>query len=317
MPQPSQGDVHVDAALTNISVAYIQQEDHFVAGRVFPQVRVQKQSDKYFEYTQADWFRDEAEVRAPGDESAGSGFNITSTSNYFCDVLALHKDVPWQVRNNADAAINPDRDATQFVTQRLLLSQELRWITAYFSTAVWGTDSTPGNLWSSYTTSDPITDIETGKETILKNTGREANTLVVDYQVWRQLKHHPDFVDRFKYTSSESVTTEMVARLMEIERILVIKSIKNTAAEGVTAAYDFTGSKDALLCYVNPTPGLLQPSAGYNFLWDGVSQGLGTDIAISRIEMDTKKATRIEGEVAFDFKVVSSNLGYFFSNAVA
>ena len=317
MPQPSQGDVHVDAALTNISVAYIQQEDHFVAGRVFPQVRVQKQSDKYFEYTQADWFRDEAEVRSPGDESAGSGFNITSTSNYFCDVLALHKDVPWQVRNNADAAINPDRDATQFVTQRLLLSQELRWITAYFSTAVWGTDSTPGALWSSYTTSDPITDIETGKETILKNTGREANTLVLDYQVWRQLKHHPDFVDRFKYTSSESVTTEMVARLMEIERILVIKSIKNTAAEGVTATYDFTGSKDALLCYVNPTPGLLQPSAGYNFLWDGVSQGLGTDIAISRIEMDTKKATRIEGEVAFDFKVVSSNLGYFFSNAVA
>lgn len=317
MPQPSQGDVHVDAALTNISVAYIQQEDHFVAGRVFPQVRVQKQSDKYFEYTQADWFRDEAEVRAPGDESAGSGFNITSTSNYFCDVLALHKDVPWQVRNNADAAINPDRDATQFVTQRLLLSQELRWITAYFSTGVWGTDSTPGALWSSYTTSDPITDIETGKETILKNTGREANTLVLDYQVWRQLKHHPDFVDRFKYTSSESVTTEMVARLMEIERILVIKSIKNTAAEGVTATYDFTGSKDALLCYVNPTPGLLQPSAGYNFLWDGVSQGLGTDIAISRIEMDTKKATRIEGEVAFDFKVVSSNLGYFFSNAVS
>ncbi len=317
MPQPTAQDVHVDAALTNISIAYLQQADHFVAGRAFPRVNVEKQSDKYFSYTQSDWFRDEAEVRAPATESAGSGFNITSTENYFCDVVALHKDVPWRVRNNADAAINPDRDATQFVTQRLLLAQELRWVTTYFSTAVWGTDVTPGNLWSSYTTSDPITDIETGKETVLGNTGFEPNTLIVDYQVWRQLKHHPDFVDRFKYTSSESITTDMVAGLLDLERILVIKSIKNTAAEGVTASYSFTADKDALLCYVNPKPGLLAPSAGYNFMWNGVSQGLGTDIAVTRLELPKIQATRIEGEVAFDFKVVSSNLGYFFSGAVS
>ena len=131
------------------------------------------------------------------------------------------------------------------------------------------------------------------------------------------MKHHPDFVDRFKYTTSESITTEMNARLMEIERILVIKSIKNTAAEGVTASYSFTADKDALLCFVNPNPGLLAPSAGYNFMWQGVSQGLGTDIAVTRLEMPHLKATRIEGEVAFDFKIVSSNLGYFFDNAVA
>ena len=109
----------------------------------------------------------------------------------------------------------------------------------------------------------------------------------------------------------------MVAGLLDLERILVIKSIKNTAAEGVTASYSFTASKDALLAYVNPNPGLLAPSAGYNFMWQGVSQGLGTDIAITTMEVPLIKATRIEGEVAFDFKVVSSNMGYFFENVVA
>lgn len=316
-PQPTASDSHVDAALTNISVAYIQQADHFVAGRAFPRVEVAKQSDKYFQYTQEDWFRDEAEVRAENAESAGSGYNLSSTRSYFCDVYSIHMDVPWRVRNNADAALNPDRDATQFVTQRILVRQEIQWVSEYFSTGVWGTTTTPGNLWSSYTTSDPITDIETGKQTILGNTGFEANTLVLDYQVWRQLKHHPDFVDRFKYTTSESITTDMIARLLELERILVVKSIKNTAAEGVTASYSFMADKDALLCFVNPTPGLMAPSAGYNFMWQGVSQGLGTDIAITREEMPLKKSTRIEGEVAFDFKIIGSNLGYFFSNAVA
>ena len=38
----------------------------------------------------------------------------------------------------------------------------------------------------------------------------EANTFVLSYQVWRQLRHHPDFVDRFKYTSSQSISTEML-----------------------------------------------------------------------------------------------------------
>ena len=40
MPQPTSSDVHVDAILTNISVAYIQQQGAFIANRVFPSVPV-------------------------------------------------------------------------------------------------------------------------------------------------------------------------------------------------------------------------------------------------------------------------------------
>jgi hypothetical protein len=317
MPQPTSQAQHLDAALTNVSVAYIQMQDHFISGRVFPRVPVVKQSGKYWSYTKADWFRDEAEKRADGTESAGSGYGVSSTNTYFCDVTAFHKDVGSQARANADAPLDPDRDATLFVSQRLLLRSELQWVTEYFSTGVWGTTSTPSNLWSSYTTSDPIDDIEAGKETILGNTGFEPNTLVVGYKVWRQLKHHPDIVDRHKHVSSGSITTDMVAQLLELDRILVSKSIKNTAQEAATASYSFTAGLDALLCYVNPSPGLLAPSAGYNFIWTGVSGGLGTEVAISNFPLDKEKADRIEGEIAFDYKVIGSDLGYFFNGAVS
>lgn len=317
MPQPTSQDQHLDAALTNISVAYIQTDMHFIAGRVFPRVPVTKQSGKYWSYAKEDWFRDEAEVRADASESAGSGYSVSSTNGYFCDVYAFHKDIGSQARANADAPLDPDRDATIFVTQRMLLRSEIQWVSEYFSTGVWGTTTTPSNLWSSYTTSDPISDVELGKETILGNTGFEPNTLVVGYKVWRWLKHHPDIVDRFKHTSSASITTDMVAGLLEIDRILVSKSIKNTAQEGATAAYSFTAGRDALLCYVNPSPGLLAPSAGYNIIWTGNSGGLGTDVAISSIPLVAKKADRIEGEYAFDYKLVGSDLGYFFSEAVS
>jgi len=76
MSQPTSNDVHVDAILTNISVAYIQEQSAYIASQVFPIIPVEKQSDKYFTYAKGDWFRDEAQLRAPATESAGSGTRL-------------------------------------------------------------------------------------------------------------------------------------------------------------------------------------------------------------------------------------------------
>jgi hypothetical protein len=162
MPQPTSTQVHVDAILTNISVAYFQQQQNFIASRVFPIVPVAKQSDKFFKYTKNDWFRDEAQRRADATESAGGGYNLT-TDSYQADVYAFHKDVGDQTRANADAPINVDREATEFVTSRIALKMETQFVSNFFTTGIWGTDSTPTNLWSDYTSSDPIGDVETGK----------------------------------------------------------------------------------------------------------------------------------------------------------
>jgi hypothetical protein len=319
MPQPAQTDVHVDAILTNISVAYIQKADNFVAQKIFPVVPVDKQSDKYFIYTKADWFRDEAEKRADATESSGSGYTLT-TDSYFADVYAFHKDIGDQVRQNTDTPLDPDRDATQFCTQRILLRQEIQWVTSYFTTGIWGTDVVGGTnftQWSDFAGSDPMEDIELGKETILGQTGYEPNTLVLGYQVFRKLKNHPDFVDRIKYTSQKILTAEMIAAMLDIDRVFVAKAIKNTAKEGQTASYSFVFGKSAWLGYVNPQPSILQPSAGYVFTWKGVSDGLGTNIGITRFRMQHLRADRVEAQVAWTNKVVASDLGYFFSAAVA
>ncbi len=317
MPQPTQTDVHVDAVLTNISVAYQQEANNFVAGRVFPSVPVSKQSDKFFTYTQDDFYRDTAEARADATESAGSGYGL-STDTYSAQVYALHKDIGDQVRANSDNPLNPDMDATRYLTQQIMLRQEIDWATNYFGTSIWGTDVTPGTLWSA-SGSDPIGDVQTGINTVLTNTGYLANTLVMSYAVFSELKNHADIVDRFKYTSSDSVTTDLLARVLGVDRVLVMRGIKNTAAEGATASYSQIGDKDALLCYSAPSAGLMAPTAGYNFVWTGLTGtgGLGTSTAVSRFRMDHLRSDRIEIQSAWDFKVVSSALGYFFSNVVA
>jgi hypothetical protein len=325
MPQPNVNSVHVDAILTNISVAYLQKQDNFIADKVFPIVPVDKKSDKYFVYTKNDWFRDEAQRRADATESAGSGYNL-ETGTYSADVFAFHKDVGDQTLANADAPLNPLREATEFVTHRLLLRRELQFVSDFFTTGVWGTDiagvsgsPTAGQTkqWSDYTASDPIDDIEAAKSQILSNTGMEANTLVLGYDVFRALKNHPDLVDRIKYTSSQTITEDMLARMFDLDRVLVAKAVKATNAEGATGAYGFAYGKAAALYHVAPNPGLLTPSAGYHFSWTGVSGGIGSTIGVSSFRMESLKAERVEAEMAFDNKVIGSDLGLFWNTIVA
>lgn len=324
--QPSRSQVHIDAVLSNISVAYIQDQSRFIAQQVFPVVPVDKASDKYFVYRKEDWFRDEAQKRADASESSGSGYDL-GTDDYSCEVFAFHKDIGAQARSNADDALDLDSEATEFVTQRMLLRQEVDWVQEYFTTGTWANDragvatgETPGTSfrrWSDYENSDPVEDVEEGKEAILGTTGFEANTLVLGYSVFRRLKNHPDIRDRIKYTSSQTITPEMLAAMLDIERVLVATSVRATTKEGAASPqYAFNHGKHALLCHVASSPGLLTPSAGYTFAWNGVSGGLGLPVGVSNFYMDAKKADRIEAEAAWDNKVVGADLGYFFEDAV-
>jgi hypothetical protein len=325
MPNPTSSQVHVDAILTNISVAYLQRAENFIADKVFPVVPVDKQSDKYFVYTKNDWLRDEAQRRGPSTESAGGGYNLT-TQTYSADVFAFHKDVSDQIRANADAPLNLDREAVEFVTHRLLLRREIQFVTDFLTTSIWSKDitgvaSAPSTdqviRWSDYANSDPIDNIEEGKSSVLSTTGYLPNTLVLGYEVFRELKNHPDLVDRIKYTSSQTITADMMARMFEVDRVLVSQSVKGTNNEGGTDAYAFTMGKQALLAYVPASAGIMTPAAGYHFNWTGVSGGLGATIGVSSFRMESLKSTRVEAELAFDNKLVGQDLGYFFTDIVA
>lgn len=327
MPQPYLSQVHVDVPLTNMSVAYIQSADAFIAPKVFSYVPSDKQSNRYFKYTKDDWFRDDAKPRGVATESAGGGYNIDSTPSFSCVVYAFHKDVDEQIGANADAPLNMDRDAALFTARKLLLRQEIAWVSSFFTTGIWtgsssGSDITPSILWND-PVSTPIEDVQVQARAILTNTGFEPNTFVLGFAVAQALVRHPDVIDLIKYGAgpgSPAVANEAaLAKIFSVERVLVSKSVKNTAAEGASFAGALTAGKNALLCYVNPEPSLLNPTAGSTFVWTGISRGIGASIASYMIPMPWLglSTKRVESEIAFDHKVVGADLGAFFSACVA
>lgn len=324
---PSRPQVHIDRALTNISVAYMQDANNFIADKVFPIVPVQKQSDLYFIYRREDFLRDEAQERAVGTESAGGDYNIDKSEPYFCRVYAFHKDVNEQERVNADSPLTPDKDATEFVSQKLLIKREVLWAQKFFAPSVWGreitgVDADPEDnetLQWDQLASDPVRLIKKESTTMQEGTGYRPNTLVLSPYVRDALLEHPDVVDRIKYTQKGIASVELLAQLFEVDHIYVANAIYNSAKKGASEDTKFIMGKHALLCYVEKNPGLKKPSAGYIFAWKGL-KGAGAfgnrvvRIPMPWLGMDTE---RIEGEMAFDMQKIAADLGVFFKDIVA
>jgi hypothetical protein len=329
MPEPSLNAVHVNRPLTMISQAYLQDARMYIADKVFPVVPVSKQSDRYFIYTKGDWFRDQAQIRAPATESAGGGYGLDNTPTYYCPVYAYHKDVDDQVRSNSDDPLNADRDATMFVTERMLMSRERQAVNIFFTTSTWtgsstGGDITPGTLWSA-ANSTPLEDIETQIWAIEGQTGKFPNRLVLGATVWKILKNHSEIIERIKYTQRGINTPEILASLIAPPgvndfQVLVAAAIYNTAEEGATDSFTWIApTKSAVLLYSPAEAGIQVPASGYNFTWTGLLGAGAFGSVISTIPMPFlgRNTVRIEGELAFVTKIVGADLGAYFLNAVA
>lgn len=328
--KPTASSVHVDSALTNMSVAYAQSADAFVADKVFPVVPTAHKSDEYFVYAMGDFNRDEAQDRGPATESAGGGYGLT-TATFSCRVKAFHHDVADQVRANSDPAHDPDRAATVFVTHKMLIAKEKQFVSSFMATSLWGyqrigdSNGAVGSgevcHWSDYTNSDPIGDIEAACLAVQAKTGYRPNKLVLGAKVYSKLKNHPDFVDRIKGGATTEkpafVVRQIMAALFEVDEVLVMGGVENTAKEGQTATTDFISARSALLVYAAPTPGIMMPSAGYTFSWNQYTGVSADGISIYSFRMEQLRADRVEGEIAFDQKLVAADLGAYFSNVIA
>lgn len=328
---PTPGDVHVNTPLTQISVAYLQNQAEFVAAQVCPVIPVNKQSDRYYVYNKGDFFRDQMQKRSPGAPAAASGYRVDNTPTYFADVWAESKPVPDQLRGNADGVLNLDREATEFLSQQALIRRERIFAANLFTTSKWATDMTgvsaAGNVDASHflqwndPSSTPVEDVRAGKLAIKQATGYPANTLVIAEPVWMKLIDHPDLVDRVKYGQTNGgparMTRDALAAILEIDRVLVMGSVYNTANEGATASMSFIGGKGSLLCHVAPNPGLMTPSAAYTFSWNGYLGAGAEGNRIKRYRWEIIASDIVEIEMAFDQKLIATELGYYFTSAIA
>jgi len=319
MPLPSVAQVHaVDVPLSMMSQAIMQSETLYgISLQIFPRVMVDRQSNKYYVWDQKDLFRSDARKRAPGTESAGSGLRL-STDSYYCDVWGSHFDIDHQTAANADAGIDIERGAVAKVTRDILIQVDLDWAASFFVTGVWNSSAGPLNGTWDLTNSSPIEDLRARVYTMAQNTGFTPSDLTLGANTYKRLQDHPDLLDRIKYTQKGIVTRDLIASVLEVANCRVLFGVQNTAAEGASSGtFAFDAGNHALLTYAPAAASLYAASAGYTFVWSGLYNA-AFPIAITQFPIPQRKVlARVEGETAFDNKLVASVLGELVLNAVA
>ena len=304
---PNVSDVHVDAILTNVSLAYRNQA--FVGQRLLPVVPVKKESDKYYKYGK-ERFRAPDAIRAPKTAAKEIDWAV-STANYSAEEYALAQPIDDRERDNADSPLNIETDTTEVLTDNLLLGQEKR-----IATLVTNTANIPQNItlagvsqWSDAVNSDPVADVTTARQTVLDATGLVPNAMVLPFKVLNKLKLHQDIIDRVKYSQLGVITLDLLKAIFEVDEILLAGAKVESAAEGQASSLSDVWGKDVVLAYVAPRPGIKTLSLGFTFQPRGFQ--------IRRWREEKRHSDLFEASHVVDERLVAPDCAYLIKAAIA
>lgn len=306
----------VDPVLTNVAIAYTN--DAYIAERLIPSFAVAKQSGKHFVY-------DKAKFRDPGASARrGSGANSTEVRislstglPYYCEDHALKQFVSDEDVENAVTPTSPYQDATENVSERLLIAREVEAASLLTNLANYPTGNkvtlSGTSQWSDFTNSDPIADVRAGALAVHKAIFKKANTIMLAKPVVNKLLDHPKILERIKYSQMGVTTEQLLARIFDIENVVIGAAGKNTSTEGQADAMDYIWGKDVVIAYIEPrvAPKMITLALNYTWKQRQVERLRGAN------EEDRKGTYVRVGEEYYDQNIVSGYAGYLIKNAVA
>jgi hypothetical protein len=306
------GQIHIDEALTNVSVAYTNAQ--FIAEDVAPVVPVNMKSNKYWVYG-LERFRRRMTSREPGTKPRETGWSLSNDS-YFCQGHSLRGTYPWEAPSNADPVIDLDIDTTEVTTDAVLLAQEMDLVDAITSTATTTDLSAAGGQYQvDNSDNDPILYFDKQKEVIAKKIGRAPNAMVIGRPAYRGLRSNPNLLRRVYGTTAPVdplIKPEMLAEKLDLQEVIVGEAMYDTVPEGEASSLDYIWGNYILLFYKDPNPGRRKLTFMYHFIWNVGNAGR---IVEKWYDQDAKRYV-IDVSKYRDQKVVASGAGLLFSNTL-
>lgn len=257
----------IDPVLSTVAQGYKHPE--YVGGRLFPRVPVNISGGQILEFGKES-FKAYSLRRAPGGATARISFG------YAGKPFALVQDsleVPVPREHMRDASVSPGIDlgtrATNMGMKTISLALEVEQAGLAADAANYGANNkvtlAGTDKWSD-AAGLPSSDIEAGRNAIRATTGQYPNVAILSASAYEVCKVNPSIVERFKYTSTDSITPAMLAALWDIPEVLVGKAI---SADDAGDFSDVWGN-NAVLAYVPPNPaGMEEPSFAYTYAMEG------------------------------------------------
>jgi hypothetical protein len=260
---PSANNLHLDAALTNFALQYRQDSAIMIGDKVSPPVRVKKESDKYFKYSQGNNITIATAYRADGAPAREIEWSLDTEGTYTAMEYSLKGIATDRAIKNADRPIDVKKDTMFQLQDVIMLAREKRVADAIFNGTTFSSYTaslTGDDRWDVYTTSesDPVEDIETGKDSVMSNSLKRPNTVIMGYEVFKYLRHHPLIKERVLYGGSNSdpasINERALAQIFDVDQVLVGRAQYNSAQQGQTVSTSYVWGKYVMVAYIAPSP---------------------------------------------------------------
>jgi hypothetical protein len=257
-------DLQIEYDLSQIARGYINPS--LVYADVMPVVEVPKETSKIPLFGKEAWrnYKTERALRAHSNVVSHNGWQSKAVKLEEHDIA-----VPIDYREDQETDWGSlSIWGTQTASNIINLAIEKKVATMLTDAANYAADHklelTAGtDKWSDYTNSDPISDLEAGIDAITGDIAQQPNVLVLGYSAYKALRNHPDFIERIKYSGKGIVTPELIAEVLDIEKVVIGKAITVDDA----GANSYVWNDLAILAYVNPAESqdrsVYEPSFGY------------------------------------------------------
>ncbi len=310
MPQAS--SLYQSPLLSQIAVDFKNRD--YIADQILTPVSVPKMLGQYLVWDKGVTFK------VPKTEMAQNGqanmIDLKATKTPFTLVThALRAFIDELERDQAPEA-QIEAMKTVKLANALLLQREIDVAAAVFATGNYDgdhSDDLSGNDQWSDVDSDPVRAVIAAHDAL----PRRANTFVAGRDVISALRVHPKILEALQFTASAGIASlDQLARLFEVDRVLVGDAFKDTAGEGLAEDRELiwqeaAGGGCAWLGYVDrspPSPLMDQPTFGYlptmgpqpMRTYRSTNPSYGTGAGVTEIKVESAYAPLISApEMAF------------------
>ncbi len=318
--------------LTNMTMAYFQKQEDYVAKAVFPICPVDLQSSSYYKFSKGDLARDNVKPKPQFGKVPPAQMGLTDeTYNCKVDQVIVGIDqinaLNFQ-RSKAPGSADPRRAKIRFIAEQMNNHLDLLFAQDFFKTGVWSdemtgkaTVSAPSTEFLKFSDSnfDPVNFFNQQRTKVKQNGRRKPNKLALGAEAYNALTVHPDIIERVKYTGSTPnpaiVTTSALAAILGLQEVVVLESTYNAGKFGEDDMQFICDPTSALLCYATNSPAIDEPSAGYIFTWDMLGNGNYMNVDQYEGEKGTHSEF-VEGLMSTDMKKTGDDLAVFLKDCV-
>lgn len=307
---PYAQDVHIDQALTTLSIAYTN--DGYVGDSILPAIPVDNRSDRYFIYGKEAFTARDDLVR-PG-AVAPEWQRTLSQDMYSAERHAQRQLVTDDERHESDAPLDPDIDTTEFLTEAVVNNREFAILSLVTNPAqVTQNLALSGtSQWSDYTNSVPLSNIKTAKTTVRNGVLKPANMMSISYDGALTLADHPSIKQLIVYTDPNNISDSGLPRIVRGLTINEAGAFQNTANDGQTPTLVTAFGHNVLIHYTSPSPGRKTISFGYTMEAPDATSGV-RGFATLRYRIDERHGDMIEVGTTYALKIVATLGAYLLS----